>query len=204
MTPQFTQTEIEHAGKLVPRCQGQTTRKTQCQKAAQSGSQFCGQHADQAPEQSAGQSAGFNDIPSLAAVEDAPEPGSLDAINAEIATRAARNAERKVKSEARKERVREGQIAKKGRVVGTMAIKPGDQAISVKGPKRRARKLARQAKARAHASSIDRGAVLAKARAKEARAEHRRKFESGEAKERAARRIERREAGIRAREEAQS
>lgn len=64
-------------------------------------------------------------------------------------------------------------IARHGRVVETLTS--DGPVISAKGAKRSARKRALQAKRRAGQSSLDKGAAMAKARAREARCEARRR-----------------------------
>lgn len=93
-------------------------------------------------------------------------PGGLAEMKAKLASTATSKAERRAKKA-------EDRIARHGRVVETLTS--DGPVISAKGAKRSARKRALQAKRRAGQSSLDKGAAMAKARAREARCEARRR-----------------------------
>jgi hypothetical protein len=161
---------------LVTRCQGTTKKGTQCSKAAQTGSDFCGQHG---PLDTGGRGKLAPEI--LQAAAELNDPA----------------AEKAAKAKARREKKI---IAKRGKLPEITPIKSGDTLVSAKGAARKARKAARRNKARSAEWAAARGAELARARAKEARG----RFRNPETIARAARRVERREAGIKARAEAAS
>jgi hypothetical protein len=106
---------------------------------------------------------------------------------------AARKAKRELAGK-RAEKKRQLRIPKHGRVVALQEIARGEQIASPRGVKRR-EKAAKRAKGRSAAWAAARGAELARARAKEAR----KGKTNTETIARAQRRVERREAGIKAR-----